>query len=38
MRPSCITAMRSHTPMTSSMSDEIIRIATPESASARSST
>ena len=34
MRPSCITAMRSLTPMTSSMSLEIIRMATPASASA----
>ena len=29
--PSCMTAMRSLTPMTSSMSLEIIRIATPAS-------
>ena len=33
--PSCITAMRSLTPITSSMSLEIISTATPASASAR---
>ena len=36
MRPSCITAIRSLTPITSSMSLEIIRIATPASESRRS--
>ena len=36
MLPSCMTAMRSLTPMTSSMSLEIIRMATPASASRRS--
>ena len=35
IRPSCITAMRSLTPITSSMSLEIIRMATPASASPR---
>src|SRR4029077_19814512 len=35
MRPSCITAMRSETPMTSSMSLEIISTATPLSARLR---
>ncbi len=35
MRPWCITATRSETPITSSMSEEIISTATPESASMR---
>src|SRR5262249_9182568 len=35
IRPSCMTAMRSETPMTSSMSLEIISTATPASASPR---